>query len=284
MKIESRRSAFTLVELLVTMGLMAMLATISIGGYYAAVRGMTERGARQDVISFLRLAQQRALVDQVPTAVFLFNRKLLEANPDTGESERIVGMAVAVRTVGRLSYVDGNFLGDEFGDLDKTFPTNGAVQASNNSRSSMRLYRMVRLGSADAGYSTVYSFVKRRQLNTEEVFGARYTTNTNYVWGFEKMGGSGSATWHVGDPYGSEIATLQLPHGYIFGNTIPTQMGDTRSVGSPFFFNPEQLSDLAYRGSSFNMSTIDIRAYRPGKGGFESVESVKASDLNDDSN
>ena len=59
--------AFTLIELLVTMGLMALLATVSIAGYYGAVRGMTERGVRQDVISFLRMTRQRADIDQVPS-------------------------------------------------------------------------------------------------------------------------------------------------------------------------------------------------------------------------
>ena len=73
MKSTIHTRAFTLVELLVTMGLMAMLATIAIAGYYGAVRGMTERGAKQDVASLVRLAQQRALVDEVPTAVFLMN-------------------------------------------------------------------------------------------------------------------------------------------------------------------------------------------------------------------
>ena len=101
----SRRNpvhGFTLVELLVTMGLMAMLATMSIAGYYGAVRGMTERGVKQDLIAFVRLAQQRALVDEVPTAVFLMNRYLRAGNQDLGEAARVVGMAVAVRTDGRI--------------------------------------------------------------------------------------------------------------------------------------------------------------------------------------
>ncbi len=276
------RCGFTLVELLVTMGLMALLATISIGGYYGAVRGMTERGVRQDVISFIRLAQQRALVDQVPTAVFLFNRMLLRANDDSGEADRVVGMAVAVRTAGRLSYVNGSFFGDEFGDLDKTWPTTGAAQAGNNSRSGMRLYRMVKAGSADACYSTVYSFVTQEQLNTEEVLGAGYQTSTNKVWGFTRLNGNGAAQWRVGDPYGAEIATLQLPHGYVFGNNIPRNMGETKAVGTPYFFFPEQLGELDYRGSGFNFNSLDIRAYRPGKDSPEAVDTIRKSDLNDE--
>ena len=285
-------NGFTLIELLVTMGLMALLATVSIGGYYSAVRGMTERGVKQDVISFVRLAQQRALVDQVPTAVFLFNRKLRDQNDDTGESERTVGIAVAVRTVGRISYISGNYLSDEYGDLGKTYPTNGA----SNAKGSMRLYRMVDAGSVEACFSTVRDYVVRRQLDTEELFGAKLLgggtvtlpDNTVFgvgnvpIWAFEKIsGGEGNAQWHVGDPYGAEIAHLQLPHGYLFGNAIPNRVGETKGAGQPYFFDPEKLGALDYQGSQFDFSGIDIRAYRPGKDSPERVETISRSDLND---
>ncbi len=284
---------FTLIELLVTMGLMALLATVAIGGYYSAVRGMTERGVKQDVISFIRLAQQRALVDQVPTAVLLFNRKLREEDLDTGEAERTVGLAVAVRTVGRISCIKGNLLADEYGDLDKTYSTNGV-----NTRSSMRLYRMVDAGSVEACFSTVRDHVVRLQLNSsEELFGANLLggasktlpDNTTFnvasprIWAFEKIQGDGNASWHVGDPYGAEIASLQLPHGYVFGSSMPTKVGETKGAGQPYFFDPEneKLGALGYQGSQFDFSGLDIRAYRPGKGSLERVESINKSELND---
>ena len=147
---------FTLVELLVTMGLMALLATVSIGGYYGAVRGMTERGAKQDVVSFLRLARQRALVDQVPTAVIFMNRRLSAENVELGESARIVGEAIAVRRVGRITYINGNYLSDEFGDLERTYPTNSA--SSSGQTADMRLYRMQ---DRNVKYSTVRDRVAR---------------------------------------------------------------------------------------------------------------------------
>ena len=51
------RGAFTLVELLVVIGIMAVLATISVAGYTAATRGMADRGVIQSTVSILRIAQ-----------------------------------------------------------------------------------------------------------------------------------------------------------------------------------------------------------------------------------
>ena len=269
---------FTLVELLVTMGLMALLATVSIGGYYGAVRGMTERGAKQDVVSFLRLARQRALVDQVPTAVIFMNRRLSTENLDLGESALIVGEAIAIRRVGRITHINGNYLSDEFGDLEKTYPTNSA--SSSGQTADMRLYRMQ---DQNVRYSTVRDRVVRSKLSTEILFGmdisGNYQTNNVSVWAFEKTG-SGSASWKVGDAYGTEIASIRLPHGYVFGSTIPGQVGQTSDVGSPCFFNPDDASAL---GVNMNFSGIEVRAYKPAKGGqqLKKVFDVGTSDLKD---
>ena len=269
---------FTLVELLVTMGLMALLATVSIGGYYGAVRGMTERGAKQDVVSFLRLARQRALVDQVPTAVLFMNRRLSNENVAMGESARIVGEAIAIRRVGRITYVNGNYLSDEFGDLEKTYSTDAG--GSSGSTADMRLYRMQ---DQNVRYSTVRDRVVRAKLATEILFGmninGNYQTNNVSVWAFEVTGGS--ASWKVGDAYGTEIASIRLPHGYVFGSTVPSQVGKTSDVGSPCFFNPDDASPL---GVNMNFSGIEVRAYTPAKGDQQLRKkfSVNATDLTDD--
>ena len=268
---------FTLVELLVTMGLMALLATVSIGGYYGAVRGMTERGAKQDVVSFLRLARQRALVDQVPTAVIFMNRRLSNEDIALGESARIVGEASAIRRVGRITYVNGNYLSDEFGDLEKTYSTD--TGNSSGSPADMRLYRMQ---DRNVRYSTVRDCVARTKLATEILFGmdinGTYQTNNVSVWAFEVTGGS--ASWKVGDAYGMEIASIRLPHGSVFGSTSRSQVGKTSDVGSPCFFNPDDASAL---GVNINFSGIEVRAYTPAKGGqqLQKKFSVSTTDLKD---
>ena len=79
---QGRRAAFTLVELLVVIGLMAVLATISVAGYSAASRGMADRGVIQTTVSILRVAQQTCQIDRVPTKVMFFNQKLDNSGAD----------------------------------------------------------------------------------------------------------------------------------------------------------------------------------------------------------
>ena len=54
------KRAFTLVELLVVVGIMATMGTMSIGGYFAIARGMADRGAFATATSVISLAQERA--------------------------------------------------------------------------------------------------------------------------------------------------------------------------------------------------------------------------------
>ena len=49
-----RRAGFTLIELMVVIGLMALLGTISVTSYFAAVRGMSDRAAVQDTIALMQ--------------------------------------------------------------------------------------------------------------------------------------------------------------------------------------------------------------------------------------
>lgn len=275
-----RVHGFTLVELLVTMGLMAMLATVSIAGYYGAVRGMTERGVKQDIISFVRLAQQRALVDQVPTAVFLMNRYLRAENQELGEARRVVGMAVAVRMAGRISYAKGKYLADEYADLDKTYSTR---KSSGSGGSTMRLWRMVKNDNVDQCYSTVFDTVERVKLLTEDMLmnPEHPQTNDVPVWAFVKEGGH-DAPWRVGDPYGTEIASLQLPHGYMFDNASVSRVGETKGVKA-FFFYPDAeniKNKVEAVGDSFDFSGISIVANRPG-GTTKKIGTISKSDLRD---
>ena len=303
---------FTLVELLVTMGLMALLATVSIAGYYGAVRGMTERGVKQDVVAFVRNAQQRAMVEQTPTAVFFMNRYLREDDEELGEVSRIVGVAVAVRMAGRISLISksglygvgGVYLADEYADLDKTYPTN-SISRQPVSKSSMRLYRMCTdANSFEQSYSLVedqvvqakLTFNRDDLLNTSQnptLNGCIYNDNDiedavkGSAWAFrvsQQNNGLDGGRWRVGDPYGTEIGTLQLPHGYVFGTGgMPTSVGDTKGAGKPQFFDPGTLSATTVKGSKFKFDTIAIAAFRPGSDTPKKFDSISKSDLDDDS-
>ena len=81
------RAAFTLVELMVVIGLMALLGTVSVTGYFAAVRGMADRAAKQDTVALVRQAMQVCLIDQTPTAVLFFNRQTKAQESQTTSSD-----------------------------------------------------------------------------------------------------------------------------------------------------------------------------------------------------
>jgi prepilin-type N-terminal cleavage/methylation domain-containing protein len=265
---KSLKSAFTLVELLVVIGLMAMLATVSIGGYNAATRGMEERGAKDSVISLIRMAQQRAMIDNAPTAVFFFNQRLRD---DSGEDGgHVVGKAVAVRMAGRISYADGQFISDEFGDWENSYPVVGT-----SSDPEMNLYRMTNAeGGINSCRSQVTPYVTAKN-RTEYMISCNMNTNVT-VYCLEVKGGASG--WKVGDPYGFEIGELQLPKNYVFGSSVPSNMEaeHTQTV----LFDPQVIN--IYSTDYFSFSPVTISTYRQGSGGGMSVkklDTVATSDI-----
>ncbi len=312
------RAAFTLVELLVVIGLMAMLGTISVGGYFAAVRGMTDRGAKQDTVSLIRLAMQTALIDQKPTAVLFYNRRTQDEDTASGEDTgaEIVGMAVAIKMAGRISLKEDNILVDEFADWNQSYP----MSDKTSSDVGIRFYRMTDFDKSKKGLEECSSLMnpwvsspggkdgKRSNLNDEwlaaagiqlgqwcdnykkmgvfnrdfPVEKAAPEVGNNQRWGFgfhSKNDGLGSSGWNVGDAYGMEIASLQLPKGYIFGNNAPksTRIESERSM--TLYFNPSKVSNENKYEFDIN-SSIKISAYRPK--GLVQVDTIDKSDLKDD--
>ena len=97
--------------------IMALLGTITVGGYRAMQRGMEERGAMENANHFIRAAYRRAQIDRQPVALWFWNETIREET-DT-EPMIVVGKAVAVRRAGRVSRYSDLYLFDEFGDLDR---------------------------------------------------------------------------------------------------------------------------------------------------------------------
>ena len=298
------RAAFTLVELLVVIGLMAMLGTISVGGYFAAVRGMTDRGAKQDTVSLIRLAMQTALIDQKPTAVLFYNRRTQDADTTSGEDTgaEIVGMAVAIKTAGRISLIEDNILVDEFADWNQSYP----MSSDSSSDVGMRFYNMTDLNRLEQGIEACSSLMNpwvspvRDNLNEEwmaaagtklgvwcstfkkdgsqnqDFSGTAFPNGNNQRWGFQ-FKEQGQVSWKVGDAYGVEVASFQLPKGYIFGDHAPnsTRIEPVKSL----FFNPAEVSNVNRYEFKLN-TTVKISAYRPK--GLAQVDTIDASDLKDD--
>ena len=266
------KRAFTLVELLVVIGLMGALATISTGGYYAVVRGMEERGALSSATGIIRAAQQRARIDRVPTAIYFYN-ELVE--PETADDyAKSQGVAVAVRMGGRISWISGNRLYDEFADLGVVYGVPDPDDPRDDSKISnvagMRLYKMAKLNETKLDYTLVGSRVVLGGIQEQHFIGWAQGDNEKELpmYAFVKhKNDNGSAQWKVGDAYAFEFATIRLPVGYIFGNQYPTTASDPIKNVKTVTFDPEKTGEALE-------FTIDVRALRTGSGGAMQVQQV----------
>lgn len=231
------KRGFTLIELLVVVGLMAMLGVAATGGYAALQRGMAERGAVSAVNTLLKAAKERAMVDRVPTVVFCYNRMIREADDDNNEI--IVGEAVAVRRAGRISFVRGSKLYDEFADLGKTYDSS-AVENEVADSGGMKLWRFDDVKPSEMQYSIVSDVVLRDDNMKVESFAASGSNYLMSVYAFLKKSGSNKfdpGNWCAGNGYGFEFATIQLPHNFIFQQKLPANLKDVQSAGV-FYFDP----------------------------------------------
>jgi prepilin-type N-terminal cleavage/methylation domain-containing protein len=266
------RRAFTLLELLVAIGIMGIMGTAAVGGYRAMRRGMEERSVMQNVNQLIRAAYQRAQIDRQPTAVFFWNETVQE------ESENdilyVVGKAVAVRRVGRLSMVDGNgngsYLYDEYSDLkyhhlvldedDGTEMTEDQIV----NQPGVRFYRM----NGDEGSKPLYSLIcqntVRKELSEPLLQSAADGTFEAYAFIVKDSNG---VTWKVGDAYGQAFAEIQLPRNYIFGTDY------SRSTSSPvkgedvLRFAVSANSGSGATGGLSGRDSIGIYSLRPGSSG-----------------
>lgn len=268
------KKAFTLVELLVVVGIMATMATISIGGYFAIARGMSDRGALAAATSVISIAQERSRIDLVPTVVYFFNEVVQNRNDNEGKEFIAAGVAIAVRRAGRISRVNGNYLGDEFSDLDFTY---GLADDSGPARGdSFRLYRF---NSSKLEYSSVFSEVVEDPVDNEKYLieapvdrnfrksnGDKEDPNEILSYAFRKSG-DGNASWSAGDAYGYEFARVRLPDNYIFGSPsdVPTESEHTKVVSTVIMCTPES--------TGTTLDSINVSARRPS--GWTSIGDTK---------
>lgn len=260
------KRAFTLIELMVVVGIMAFLGVAATGGYASLQRGMAENGATKVAASLLKAAKERAMVDRMPTAVFCYNRLLREATDD--ENAVVVGEAVAVRRAGRISWVSGNLLCDEFADLASSYDL-ASDESDAKDFKGMRLWRF----DADSGntlsrmeYSTVSSAVVPVEINgwtfggwaEGDTVGNSNLTINAYAFVNLQTSGFEPAQWRVGNAYGFEFATVQLPRNFTFGSgSVPSKVGDVSPAGV-LFFDPDDYS---------TDRQIDVYFCRPDAGG-----------------
>ena len=258
------KRAFTLVELLVVVGIMATLATMSIGSYFAIARGMADRGAISTATSIISLAQERSRMDLVPTVVYFYNELIQSKNDSKGKEFIAAGVAIAVRRSGRISRITGDILVDEFADLDRTY---GVADNSGSKRSDT--FRLYRFNTRKMEYDPVYSEAVEDAIGNEtylvekpvdrnfrKVNGDREDVNELITYAFKKATG-GTASWKVGDAYGYEFARIRLPDNYIFGSSsdLPSEREPMRVVNDVIVCTP--------KSTGKTLDTVTVTAKRP---------------------
>ena len=289
------KKGFTLIELLVVIGIMGLLGTASVGGYRQMRRGMEEKGVLQDATYFIRAAYQRAQIDRQPTAVVFWNETLRGDSDNADESAIVVGRAVAVRRSGRISRLDDNVLYDEFSDLSLSFPPDGSSGGS--SKSTMYLYPMDRLQDMDSSSTILRSLVETasslysdgdrlialtgdRMTVTEQMSGDADSGERSgylYYYGF-KIRDKNSVEWKAGMAYGFEFAHMELPHGYIFGNSYSSTSGNPVTPAGTLVFDVAANSGNGIAdGSSAGIigrKKVPIYALRPDPSGNLSAAKI----------
>ena len=240
------KRGFTLIELLVVIGIMGMLATVSIGGYSAVTRGMAERAALDAATGVAEAALQRAQIDRTRTYLSLFN-EVTRADSDD-EVGIVCGVAIAVRPVGRITRVVGDLYCDEFGDLNQSYAAldeeSGSESESEQEQSaaSVRIYNL-RSREIATVREGVYCDNDNLGVDLEDRSnGANGKPQRIKAYGFKKVGG---ASFQGGDEYGQEFAVMRLPPGFAFSGSVTMSSASDlgmKQVGSVEVIEPSDTS------------------------------------------
>ena len=282
------KSGFTLIELLTVIGIMGLLGTMSVGGYRAMQRGMEERSVMQNVNTLVKAAYERAQIDRQPTAIFFWNETIRGAEDDPDENEIVVGHAVAVRRNGRISRKDGDYLVDEFGDLDKTFPKEGDADEGGSgngdtAENTFYLYQLDDLGgkSLELKRSIVAGRVADRSRN--EIYLQRGLAGNGAnddgeieAWAFHVEDANG-VVWKTGSAYGMEFAEITLPRNYIFGANYSKNLSQPIvELGNPIVCSVGRNSGSGSQGGV--TGSIQVYSLRPDGSGGLKAEKVGTND------
>jgi prepilin-type N-terminal cleavage/methylation domain-containing protein len=261
------RSAFTLFELLIVIAIMAILGGIAMGGYRAMERGVAERSTLRSLNQFVRAAYHRAQIDKVPVAVFYWNETL--RNETDMDPPVVVGKAVAIKRVGRITKITGSAIYDEFNDLQ--FFNSKFVKSESGA---IWMYKM----NGDEGANMERSRISKETFGESAqltlVLGDG-TSKTIQDYCYKLLDGAGE--WGCGDAYGFEFLDITLPHNFIFGDEYSKKTSDPIKGNGGLWFNPSANSGNGARDGVVGKATIKVSSLRPDEKGAITVFDVGES-------
>lgn len=220
---------FSLIELLAVMAIVAMLSTLAVTSYFSAVRGMASRTARRNFANALSMARQRACIDGCRVSLIIFN-EAAGFDPSGTAISDLAASFVVCRELGRLSFVSGDLLFDEFSDLGKLFRDKPAGDSTGDSPAgAIKIYNL-----SQGSWSLVRPYVSWKNVGSSVKLlysGGNFQIQAHALQRLTGSGvnstGEGGSNWETGDSYGIEIMPVQaLPKGFSFKELINTLSSD----------------------------------------------------------
>ena len=187
----------------------------------------------------------------------------------------VAGLGVAMFV---MSLVRGQFLYDEFADLDQTYPTDQDSGNSANSANSIYLYPMDNLGDIESNgtlrRSTVEGKVYLQTLALSYLTGtANKTEDSGNLETFAfKVEDAGGVTWRTGMAYGFEFANIELPHGFIFGQNYSTTLSNPVRDAGVLVFDVGRNDGNGMESAS--VKSITVYSLRPNSSGNLAAQRV----------
>lgn len=202
-----RSGGFTLIELMVVMGLMILISSIVVSGTFGMTRSSSHRVAENIVYNALQAARQQACTDGKRVVVAFVN--------DRGGAADANALSI-IEAAGTITEdVSGKYIQDRCANLVKY---TGARENEDESTNADTVWNL-RTGASFSGFT-----IKRDKditYKTETLPGGngKYSYTVTQI---TPKSGLDKTFWSRGDPYGFQITQSQtLPRGFKIGFGSP---------------------------------------------------------------